>query len=168
MAPIARMPIHPPADLFSSRTPPLATPDPADRTQRPHQAAPGPGPTKPEQKVGPGQEGTEGQRSKAEPRGNYMYTDEKNDETALQPPQPSPWPQHIQFARAEGHAPRPEQTDALARAAREFYTQGLERQRQMRVRRRLVVLLYVVLLAAGVGLAGWWAWGKVCGSERGL
>lgn len=118
--------------------------------------------------MGPGEHGQ--QRTKAEgPRAGRYTDDENNDEKALRPPpQPASWPQYIQFARAEGHAPRPEQTDALARAAREFYTQGLERQRQMRVRRRVVVFLYVVLLAAGVGFAGWWVWGRVCGSESGL
>jgi hypothetical protein len=113
--------------------------------------------------------GQEGQRTKAEPGGgDYNYHDDNDMNDDLRPSQPAPWPKHIQFARAEGHAPRPEKTDALARAAHEFYTQGLERQRQMRVRRWMAVLLSVLLLAAGVGFAGWWVWGKVCGFERGL
>ncbi|KAH6623422.1 hypothetical protein F5144DRAFT_539562 [Chaetomium tenue] len=157
MAPIARMPIQPPADLFISRTPrppstPAGTPDPVDSTQRPHTAPHGSGPTEPEQQAGPGRERSDGQRTKAEPGGNHNHNHNSNsdfdsnynsNEKAPQPPQPKPTTlHHIGFARAEGHRPRPEQTDALARAAREFYSQGLEHQRQRRLRRRLVLLLF--------------------------
>ncbi|EAQ83628.1 predicted protein [Chaetomium globosum CBS 148.51] len=165
MAPIARMPVQPPADLFISRTPPpqstpAATPEPGDSTQRSHPAPPRSGPTEPESQAGPGRESSEGQRIKAEPCGNYNHHSNfdsnygyNNNEKPPQLLQPRPTTlHHIEFVRAKGHGPRPEQTDALARGAREFYNQGLEHQRQRRLRRRLVLLFCFHGLAVGAAV----------------
>ncbi|KAK3293072.1 uncharacterized protein B0H64DRAFT_444371 [Chaetomium fimeti] len=153
MAPIARMPIQPPANLFStppapsrSPSPPFtATTGPTDPTQRPHPATAAPGPTTKPEQVEPGS-GTPESRGDNHHNSNNNHNNNHshnshNANNNPQPPQSQSQPssesqplllQPLPRETWKHQAPRPEWTDALAREARDFYRQGLAQQQRRR------------------------------------